>query len=79
MRIKIHFQIKDSSTNNFKTFEILTIPSLFIIETRLVKKFACSNNVKTTITFRNFEDLKIKQHRLNFFFKFTPINRIKTN
>lgn len=60
MRIIINFQIKDSSTNNFKTLEILTIPSLFIIETCLFKKFSCSNNVKTTKTYRNFDDLKTK-------------------
>lgn len=61
LRIIINFQIKDSSTKNFKTLEIVTNPSLFIIETCLFKKFACSNNVKTTKTFRNFEDLKIKK------------------
>lgn len=60
MRIIRNFQIKDSSTNNLKTLEIVTIPSLFIIETCLFKKFSCSNNVKTTTTLRNFEDLEIK-------------------
>lgn len=79
MRIIINFQIKDSSANNFKTLEILTILSLFIIEICLFKQFSCSNNVKTTKTFRNFEDLKIKQQRLNFFYEFTSRNRIKTN
>lgn len=79
MRIIINFQIKDSSTYNFKTLEMLTIPSLFIIETCLFKKFECSNNFKTSKTFRNYEDLKIKQRRLNVFYKFTSRNRIKTN
>lgn len=65
MRVIINFQIKDSSRNNLKTLQMITIPSLFIIETCLFKRFECSNNVKTTKTFRNFEDLK--QHRLNVF------------
>lgn len=63
MRIIGNFQIKDSFRNTFKILEMLTSPSLFILQTYLLKKFKCKNNVGT----KTFHPL------------YTPINLIKNN
>lgn len=52
-----------------KTLQMLTIPSLCILETSLFKKLKCSKNTETkkvhSYCTRSFENFSIKQDRLD--------------